>query len=193
MQVYKPRLMKTLSFFLFLASSVTGMAQGNTTYGNFKLEDQEIIYQKIFLQDGIDAGKLVEYYKTLPYLSGVKQDGDDVTFELNDLTVDYKKFLFTQVGTPSIIQTGKYSGSVTIGVKDGKYRVTLYNIQMTGDIGYKKINEKEDLTSFASKNSGTIMAQDWCRPNMLGLLDQAFTDNLQYVDTSGKKKDDGEW
>jgi hypothetical protein len=111
---------------------------------------------------------------------------------MNDITVDYKKFLFTQVATPSIIQTGKYSGAVTIGVKDGKYRVTLRAIQMTGDIGYKKINEKENLTSFAAKNSGTILAQDWCRPNMLGLLDQSFTDKLQFVD-SAKKKDDGDW
>ena len=184
--------MKTVFSLIFLSASLTSMGQANTSYGNFKLEDQEIIYQKIFQQNGIDAGKLVEYYKSLPYAADVKQEGDDVTFDVNDVTVDYKKFLFTQVGTPSIIQTGKYSGAVTIGVKDGKYRVTLRAIKVTGDIGYKKINEKENLTSFAAKNSGTVMAQDWCRPNMLGLLDQAFTDKLQFVD-GGKKKDDGDW
>jgi len=184
--------MKTVIGFILVAVSFSCMGQANTSYGNFKLEDQEIIYQKIFLQNGINAGKLVEYFKTLPYVLNAKQEGDDVTLDLNDVTVDYKKFMFTQVGTPSIIQTGKYSGAVTIGVKDGKYRVTLRAIQMTGDIGYKKINDKENLTSFAAKNSGTILAQDWCRPNMLGLLDQAFTDKLQFVD-GGKKKDDGDW
>ncbi|MDH4092059.1 MAG: hypothetical protein OEV74_21655 [Cyclobacteriaceae bacterium] len=184
--------MKTIISLFFVIAGFTAIAQANTTYGNFKLEDQEIIFQKIFLADGVDAAKLVEYYKTLPYLANVKQDGEDVTFDMNDITVDYKKFMFAQVGTPSIIQTGKYSGAVTIGVKDGKYRVTLRAIQMTGDIGYKKINEKENLTSFAAKNSGTILAQDWCRPNMLGLLDQSFTDKLQFID-SGKKKDDGDW
>lgn len=184
--------MKTVIGFILVTASFSCMAQASTSYGNFKLEDQEIIYQKIFLQNGIDAGKLVEYFKTIPYAANVKQEGDDVTLDLNDVTVDYKKFMFTQVGTPSIIQTGKYSGAVTIGVKDGKYRVTLRAIKLTGDIGYKKINEKENLTSFAAKNSGTILAQDWCRPNMLGLLDQAFTDKLQFVD-GGKKKDDGDW
>jgi hypothetical protein len=181
-----------LSFVLIMAVfSVT--AQNNTSYGNFKLVDQEIIYQKIFLHDSVTISKLVEYYKTLPYLSNVQPTGEEVTFDLNDLTVDYKKFQFTQVGTPSIIQTGKYSGKASVGVKDGKYRITLNTIQLTGDIGYKKITAKENLTSFAGKNNGTILAQDWCRPNMLGLLDQSFTDKLQFVETKKKKKDNSDW
>lgn len=183
--------MKAILFLILLP--FTAWSQGNTSFGNFKLVDQEIIYQKIFLQDSATAGKLGEYYKTLSYLSNVQVAGDEVSFDLNDLIVDYKKFQFTQVGTPSIIQTGKYSGKATVGVKDGKYRITLYSIQMTGDIGYKKITAKENLTSFASKNNGTILSQDWCRPNMLGLLDQAFTDKLQFVETEKKKKDDGDW
>lgn len=185
--------MKTGFAIIALFVSVMVNGQGNTSYGNFKIAEQELIYQKIFLQDSANASKLATYYKTLPYLSNVLQSGDEVTFDLNDLVVDYKKFQFTQVGTPSIIQTGKYSGKAVVGVKDGKYRITVSEIQLTGDIGYKKITAKENLTSFACKNNGTIMAQDWCRPNMLGLLDQAFTDKLQFVESKKKKKDDGDW
>jgi hypothetical protein len=184
---------KVIRIVLLLALSTFARGQGNTTYGNFKLEDQEIIYQKIFLQDSVSATRLMEYYKSLPYLSNVQQSGDEVTFDLNDLTVDYKKFQFTQVGTPNIIQTGKYSGKASVGVKDGKYRITLSALQLTGDIGYKKIMTKESLTSFACKNSGTILSQDWCKPNMLGLLDQAFTDKLQFIESKKKKKDDADW
>ena len=179
---------------LFALCSITlALAQGNTSFGNFKIDDQELIYQKIFLNDSASAVKLGEYYKTLPYLSNVTVSGDEVTFDMNDLVVDYKKFQFTQVATPSIIQTGKYSGKATVGVKDGRYRVTVREIVMTGDIGYKKITAKEPLTSFACKNNGTIMAQDWCRPNMLGLLDQSFTDKLQFVEAKKKKADDKDW
>lgn len=135
-------------------------------------------------------GKLEAYYKTLPYVSNLKMNGENLAFEVNDLTVDYKKFQFTQVGTPSIIQTGKYSGIVEVGVKDSKYRITFHTIQLTGDIGYKKISARDKLTSYACKNSGTVLAQDWCRPNMLGLLDQAFTDKLQYVEPDEKKVSD---
>ena len=185
--------MKIVAGTLLLLVSFIAQGQGNISYGNFKLADQEIIYQKIFLQDSINATKMAAYYTTLPYLSNVSHSGDEVTFDLNDLTVDYKKFQFTQVGTPNIIQTGKYSGKGRVGVKDGKYRITLSSLQLTGDIGYKKITAKESLTSFAAKNSGTILSQDWCRPNMLGLLDQSFTDKLQFIETQRKKKDDGDW
>lgn len=185
--------MKTYFVTALCLISLIASGQGNTSFGNFRISEQQIIYQKIFLQDSASALKLAEYYKTLPYLSNVQLSGDDITFDMNDLTIDYKKFQFTQVGTPSIIQTGKYSGKAVVGVKDGKYRVTLSDIQLTGDIGYKKITAKENLTSFACKNNGTIMAQDWCRPNMLGLLDQSFTDKLQFVETKKKKKDDGDW
>jgi hypothetical protein len=118
--------------------------------------------------------------------SNITASADAVDFDVTDLTVDYKKFQFTQVATPIIMQTGKFSGHVTVGVKDGRYRITFKGIVLTGDIGYKKITDKESLTNYAAKNSGTILAQDWCRPNMLGLLDQAFTDKLQYK----KIKDD---
>jgi hypothetical protein len=161
-----------------------------TSYGNFKVSEQEIIYQKVFPLDSITPGKLEAFYKTLPYVTGLKAVDGGVEFVVNDLVIDYKKFQFTQVNTPSIIQTGRYSGSVEVAAKDGKYRITFQRIQVTGDIGYKKILEKDNLTSYACKNNGTVLAQDWCRPNMLGLLDQAFTDKLQYMEPKKKKNDD---
>lgn len=182
--------MRPLTIFLFVFQ-ITSVVYGQpTSYGNFKVSEQEIIYQKIVPLDSITPAKLEAYYKTLPYVSNLKLHEDGVEFEVNDLIVDYKKFQFTQVATPSIIQTGRYSGSVEVGVKDGKYRVTFHTIQLTGDIGYKKITAKDRLTSYACKNNGTVLAQDWCRPNMLGLLDQSFTDKLQYVEPKKKKMND---
>ncbi|HEY9047394.1 MAG TPA: hypothetical protein VIN08_15920 [Ohtaekwangia sp.] len=182
------------SIFCFLAVMIAPFftqAQGNVAYGNFKLVDQQIIYQKVFVEDSVTVTKAAEYYKSLPYVSNLATTNDEVTFDLNDLIVDYKKFQFTQVATPSIIQTGKYSGKVTVGIRDGKYRITVSEIQLTGDIGYKKINEKDKLTNYAAKNSGTIMNQEWCKPNTLGLLDKALTDKLQYIPQNKKiAKDD---
>ncbi|CAN5445706.1 hypothetical protein BH10BAC4_BH10BAC4_09070 [soil metagenome] len=176
--------MKKLLFLFFL---VSGFTEAQTvSFGNFKLQEQEIIFQKIFVEDSITVAQLEKYYKGLPVVKNLTKTADGLTFNLEDVIIDYKKFQFSQVGTPTIIQTGKYSGEVTVGVKNGKYRVTFQTIQVTGDIGYKKITEKDNLTNYAAKNSGTILAQDWCRPSMLGLLDQAFTDKLQFK----KAKDD---
>lgn len=164
------------------------IAWSQTSYGNFKLADQEIIYQKVFTQDSITPAKLEEYYKTLPYVSNLVTKPDGVEFDVNDMTVDYKKFQFSQVATPAIIQTGKYSGKVTVNAKDGRYRITVKAIQVTGDNVYEKITTPKSLTPYASKNNGTVLHPDWCRPNQLGLLDKAFTDRLEC-----KKEDDGDW
>lgn len=180
--------MRNLCFLLLVISNAV-YAQ-TTSYGNFKVFEQEIIYQKIVPLESITASKLNEFYATLPYVSNLKTGDNAVEFQVNDLVVDYKKFQFTQVATPSIIQTGRYSGLVMVDVKDGKYRITFHTLKLTGDIGYKKITEKDDLTSYACKNNGTVLTQDWCRPNMLGLLDQAFTDKLQYVAPEDKKLGD---
>jgi len=183
--------MRKLLYLLLTLLPLAASAQ-NTTYGNFKLVDQEIIYQKVTVHDSVTLDKLFEYYKTLPYVANLEKAGNELRFDVNDLVVDYKKFQFTQVGTPNIIQTGKYSGKAFVGVKDGRYRVLVQSIQLTGDIGYKKITAKDKLTNYAAKNNGTVLSQDWCRPNMLGLLDQAFTDKLQFVEKE-RKKDTGDW
>jgi hypothetical protein len=183
--------MKIYFLILFCTVSILSHAQ-ITTYGNFKTADQELIYQKIFTDDSVTAEKISAFYTALPFVSNLQTTGGEVTFDMNDITVDYRKFQFPQVGTPPVILTGKYSGKVTVGVKDGKYRVTVNSIMFTGDLGHKKVTEKDKLTNHACRNSGTVLSPDWCKPNTLGLLDKAFTDKLQYVGTE-KKKDKNDW
>lgn len=165
---------------LLFCVSMFGYGQA-TTYGNFKIADQEIIYQKVFPQDSITLDKLGDYFVKLPFVQDLDMSNDQLNFQINDFVVDYKKFQFSQVSTPSIIQTGKYSGVVHVAAKDGKYRVTIKSFQLTGDIVYQKILKKESLTKFACRDNGTYISQDWCKPNTLGLLDKALTDKMQYV------------
>jgi hypothetical protein len=135
---------------------------------------------------------LGDYYVTLPFVSNLDMSNNELTFVVNDLVVDYKKFGFSQVSTPSIIQTGKYSGTVNVAAKDGKYRVTVKNLLLTGDIVYKKITTKDRLTNYACRDNGTYISSDWTKPNTLGLLDKAFTDKLEFVDKT-PKKDSDDW
>ena len=179
--------MKKIITLIVLVLVVTFVFAQPVTYLNFKVAEQEIIYQKIFALDSISVSKLEEFYKKLPYVSNLEAKDDGIQFDLNDINVDYKKFQYSQVNTPVILQTGKFSGKVSVGVKDGKYRITVKSIQLTGNMGYKMITEKDNLTRYATKNSGTILAEDWCRPNMFGLLDKAFSDKLEF------KQADGDW
>lgn len=157
-----------------------------TTFGSFKAEDQEIKFQKVLTQDSITVEKLAAFYKEQPYISDVQVSATGVDFLINDIIVDFRKFQFRQVDVPTLIQTGKYSGKVSVGVREGRYRISMTGIQVTGDAGYRKITEKEPLTTVACLKSGTVLNPDWCKPNTLGLLELTFTDKLQFV----AKKDD---
>ena len=55
----KPLMLGLVFLVTFTFSDV--LAQ-TTTYGNFKLEDQQLIYQKIFLQDSITLTKIGDYF-----------------------------------------------------------------------------------------------------------------------------------
>lgn len=173
---------------VLLVSPLFTFAQ-TTEYGSFKIVDTEIVYQKIFFADSITTEKLAEFLKTVPELKNVSQSGGTVTADLSDLVVDYKKFQFSQVAVPPIIQTGRYSGKVAGEAKDGKYRITVTSIQMKGDIGYKRILQPENLTNYATQNSGTTLHREWCKPNTLGLLDKAISDKFIYKES----KKDSDW
>ncbi len=177
------------SFTLFLLITPLLVVAQTTEYGSFKIVDTEIVYQKIFFADSITTEKLAEFLKTVPELKNVSQSGGTVTADLSDLVVDYKKFQFSQVAVPPIIQTGRYSGKVAGEAKDGKYRITVTSIQMKGDIGYKRILQPENLTNYATQNSGTILHREWCKPNTLGLLDKAISDKFIYKES----KKDSDW
>lgn len=166
--------------YLFILLPVVSLAQ-STSYGNFKIVGTELIYQKVFDQDSITVDQLAEFLKTAPNVSDVEIVGTTIKAKLTDLTVDYKKFQFSQVAVPPIIQTGQYSGRITAEARDNRYRITLDEITMTGNIGYKKITAQESLTNYACINSGTALSREWCKPNTLGLLDKAITDRFTYT------------
>jgi hypothetical protein len=180
--------MKTLMTGLLLVICVAAFSQA-TSYGNFRIDNQQLIYQKVFLNDSITIDKLGDYLVKLPFVSDFDRSGDEIKFKVNDLTVDFKKFGFNEVTAAPIIQSGKYSGDASIDVKNGKYRVTFYNVQLTGNIVYKKIVNRENLTTYACRDSGTSISPDWTKPNTLGVLDKAITDKFQYLENGGIRKD----
>jgi hypothetical protein len=177
--------MKKTVVMFSLAILLSCAAQAQVACGSFKIADQEVIYQQVF-QDTATLPMLEKYYKSQPIISNFTSTAEGLQFDINDLVVDYKKFGFSQNAVPLMIQTGKFSGKVTVGLRDGRYRVTVKGLQFTANLGYKMITKKEAFTAYASKNSATEWAADFCLPSTLGLLDKAFTDKLQFK----KQKDD---
>lgn len=185
--------MRTLKVWLFLTVLIVIVSAETfcqtTSYGNFRIDNQQLIYQKVFLQDSVSFEKLGDYFVSLPFVKDFDRSNDEMKFKINDFTVDFKKFGFNEVTTAPIIQSGKFSGDVSVDVKEGKYRVTIFNLQLTGNIVYKKITSKESLTPYACRDSGTSISPDWTKPNTLGVLDKGLTDKFQFIENAGIKKD----
>jgi hypothetical protein len=177
--------MKKILVIFLLTVSFVSVTNAQVACGNFKIADQEVIYQQVF-QDTVTLPTLEKFYKSQPNISNLTSTPEGLQFDINDLVVDYKKFGFSQNAVPLMIQTGKFSGKATVGVRDGRYRVTIKGLQFTANLGYKMITKREGFTAYASRNSATDWAADFCLPSTLGLLDKAFTDRVQFK----KQKDD---
>ena len=166
--------------YLILLVPVVALSQ-TTEFGSFKIVNTEIIYQKVFTCDSITMEKLQAFLSSAQNVSSVSITNGVLTAELRELVVDYKKFGLTQVATPPIIQTGKFSGKISAEARDGRYRITVDGLTMKGDIGYKKIPTDEPVTNYSCVNSGTLLSREWCKPTMLGVLDKALTDRFTYL------------
>jgi len=174
--------MRSILICLLCFSFTLGFTQV-TEYEDFKLVDQEIIYQVVFQNPDVTYAKLEEFYKKNKMFSNIKVQANEITLDVKDLTVDYLKFQFSQVETPLILQTGKFSGKASVAIREGRYRVTFNKIMVTGEIGYKSIKEKEALTGLCSKSNGTQFSQEWLKPNTLGLFGKALADNFELKST----------
>ena len=116
--------MKALLTLLVALSYVTFTASAQAlNYGNFRVEEQLLIYQKVFNQDSVTVERLATYFGKQSFAAELKAGQESLEFSIKDLVVDYRKFGFSQVSTPPVIQTGRFSGRVTISVKEGKYRM----------------------------------------------------------------------
>lgn len=167
--------MRLIVALMVLSFPVLGQS---SSYGDFKIFENQIIYQHVFDCSSMTVELLDSVLRATPGVTDVAVKDGTITARLSDLMVDYKKFKFPQVSTPPIIQTGQFGGRLTAQVKDGRYRITLEEITMKGNIGYKNIPDPEPMTGYATIKSATMLGQDWCRPNMLGLLNQALNDHF---------------
>jgi hypothetical protein len=158
-----------------LVISLPGLAQPST-YGDFRIFENKVIYQHVFDCSSMTVERLDSILRATSGVTNVAMNDGAITATLTDFVVDYKKFKFPQVSTPPIIQTGRFGGKLTAQVRDGRYRITLEEITMKGNIGYKNIPDPEAMTEYATIKSATALSPEWCRPNMLGLLNQALND-----------------
>src|SRR5690606_25707965 len=117
--ICKPLRIMRLIIFLMVVS-LPGLAQPST-YGDFRIFENRIIYQHVFDCSYMTVEQLDSVLRATPSVKDVQLNEGTLTATLSDFVVDYKKFKFPQMATPHIIQTGRSRGKLTIQVRDGRY------------------------------------------------------------------------
>lgn len=114
--------MKTLLLFLGMISS---FAFGQTE--NFKVANQQIEWQKIYESDKSSA-ELISTLKGTGKFKISEESATAISGTFENVQADYKGAGFTTVGTNIAILNSTIQGYFAVDFKDGKYRVTLKNL-----------------------------------------------------------------
>lgn len=111
--------MKRLLLLLVLAPGFI-FAQDNKPIGDFYLQNNSIIYQRVFKDsldsDSLMAAKLMSAISTSPGIKNMVQSGWVITGSFND----YNAVTFSSSGI---------TGDFVIEIRPGRYRVTILNLR----------------------------------------------------------------
>lgn len=102
---------------------ITKLSFGQKTeFLNYKLTDsKELLWQKIY-ESELSIEELENYFKSIPFTSELKSKNDKLIGRSFKTTI-------SNVKKQSMMARQPYTSFVTIDIKDGKYRVTIQDLQ----------------------------------------------------------------
>lgn len=115
--------MKKLFIFIGLILASLTFAQ----IENFSVANRQITWQKIFSTE-LKFEELGSTLENNGLFYDIIKDDNSIRFKFKDHKIDYKGFGKTLMSTPNYIAGGQYAGNGIVDYKDGKYRVTINNI-----------------------------------------------------------------
>jgi len=151
-------------FVLLLFIPFIGYAQNNKPIGNFFLENNEVIYRRVF-SDSLDSAAVImkKLIAALPQHMEARKSGE----ENNMITGNYDGTAEFQV---IALYQEELKAYYCIEVKNGKYRVTIRNFILFCP-GIQTINT---FNSAFAKQNATIWRMN--APEDLRTFDKRFTD-----------------
>ncbi len=129
---------------LITITYLTSYAQ-DAKQANFILENGKVYYQKVFEVPGENIDEITQDIESL-FRSNANINFIENSFDfyVRNLSINYKDYGYSGVDVPAYIINSAFSSVGTIQVKEGRYRVTLYNITWTSDteISYGAVTSK---------------------------------------------------
>lgn len=134
-------------------STKTKLNSNEITNNNFLIEDNKLIWQKVF-EKQLDFDELQKEIKETGIIENMEVSNISIIGDLRQLSIDYKGAGYNGANTPIIITRSNLTAYCLIEFKENKYRVTLRNInliQKSDDVLFK-MGEKTSLDIMAIKD-----------------------------------------
>lgn len=123
---------KKILCLLLMAFSAIVQAQPTNTYSGFTIDNKEVLWVQVFHANQPReelSQQVFEFLKRRSWIRNIAFDGPEITADIQNFRVDYKKYGGKYMNTSNLIRTGRWSGHARITFKDGKYRVIVYGIE----------------------------------------------------------------
>ena len=168
--------MKNLPLLIILLFGSTSLYGQN----NFKLEDNDLIWQKVY-ETELSFEEIINNLVKSGIYDQYESYENNLTGHLQEFQADYEGAGYSVGLTPMIISGNSIEAFSTVEHKDGRYRVTLKKIALTKlyDDPFSQQGEKHTLKSVATNRRGKI--RDWFLNHSIiydFTFDQLFTINV---------------
>lgn len=176
--------MKRLLLFILFLLPLIGLAQGNTTVGNFKLEDQKLAH--VYVYEPTDTvnvrQKVYQQLSMNPQFHNIQNEGNSITAEIKDMKIDYKKYGGKWGNTPAMLNY-PINGRLLVEFKDGRYRTIVQGINCYTMGGWAPL---EDISLNRAKDSISTVKGNI---QVLSYMDKHFVDTFTMKQLATAKDD----
>jgi hypothetical protein len=143
------------SILLFLCSTFLVSFNLSET-DNFAIENGQVIWQKVYETD-LTKEELIGQIKSSGQFVNISENGEILTAEINQLSMDFKGYGVSEMSTPMYVSRSYVKAFALIDFKEERYRVTLKTIKFVQkyDDALSRQGETLDIELFALKKRNT--------------------------------------
>jgi hypothetical protein len=165
-------------FVLCLLISVCTTTRGQVTeYEHFRIEDRQLIWQRVVdTAVSIDVAK--SFYLQMPNTANLYENGNSLLVDVSNVSVDLRKYGKRWGTTPIITQSYIFSGKLRVDLKEDRYRMTFYGIELI-PVNSSTMFRPTTFTAEMLKNSRESIRQAYAVPDILGIYERTFYDHFR--------------
>lgn len=156
------------SLFTILISVTFFFSLSAQEANNFKIEHGSLIWQQVY-ETTLPANDIIKYLKSAGVVRNIELSENIATGTI-DMPINYKSAGYSEMNIPMYIPRNNIVCTATIEFKEGRYRVTLKNLNLkaTMEDPMTKIGEISPLETFALKKKNSVFREAFFKtPNTI--------------------------